>query len=115
MSTLNLVVIRSPDIDRSAGFYSALGLELVKHRHGNGPEHYACKEGGFVFEIYPETAKSGAATGARLGFSVDNVDLVVERIAAEGYAVVSPPADSEWGRRAVVRDPDGHKIELTQG
>ena len=29
-------------------------------------------------------------------------------------AVLSPPKDSEWGRRAVVTDPDGHRVELLQ-
>lgn len=26
--------------------------------------------------------------------------------------IVSSPADSEWGRRAVVKDLDGHTVEL---
>ena len=31
---------------------------------------------------------------------------------AEGAEVVTPPSDSEWGRRAVVKDLDGHIVEL---
>ena len=27
--------------------------------------------------------------------------------------IVTPAKDSEWGRRAVVRDLDGHAVELT--
>jgi catechol-2,3-dioxygenase len=38
---INLIVIRVSDIDRSAAFYRALGLVLVKERHGTGPEHYS--------------------------------------------------------------------------
>jgi len=110
---LNLVVIRAIDIDRWAEFYQLLGLTLSKHSHGTGPMHYSSENTDCVFEIYPRTEKSGSTKAARLGFSVDDLDLVVERITAEGYTVLSPPADSEWGRRAVVRDPDGHKIELT--
>src|SRR5581483_869325 len=33
---LNLVVLRSPDIERAAVFYRALGLVLARHAHGLG-------------------------------------------------------------------------------
>jgi lactoylglutathione lyase len=62
---LSLVVIRSWDIERSARFYSALGLHLEKHRHGNGPEHFASEYEGSVFEIYPrqeETDSTGVGS-----------------------------------------------------
>ena len=55
--SLNLVVIRSPDIERACRFYSALGLAFTKHAHGTGPEHYACEIGGIVFEIYPRKSE----------------------------------------------------------
>ena len=38
--TLNLVVLRSPDLSRAVGFYTRLGLQFSQHRHGNGPEHF---------------------------------------------------------------------------
>src|SRR4051812_27334640 len=53
--SLNLLVIRSPDIDRSARFYELLGLSFTKHAHGTGPVHYAGELGSAVFEIYPRT------------------------------------------------------------
>jgi predicted enzyme related to lactoylglutathione lyase len=28
--------------------------------------------------------------------------------------VISPPKNSPWGWHAVVTDPDGHKVELTE-
>jgi len=31
---------------------------------------------------------------------------------AHGANVVSAPSDSEWGRRAVLKDFDGHTVEL---
>jgi lactoylglutathione lyase len=109
---LNLIVLRSPDIDRAAAFYQALGLNFHRHAHGSGPEHLASEVNGFVFEIYPQTAKSAPTTGARIGFRVDSVDEVVKALSEIGAAVVTAPADSEWGRRAVVKDFDGHTVEL---
>ncbi len=109
---LNLLVLRSPDIDRAAGFYRQMGLLFTKHAHGSGPEHYSSMVNGMVFEIYPLGPKSGPTTGARIGFSVDSVDGVVSLLQEIGGVVVSAPQESEWGRRAVVKDFDGHVIEL---
>jgi len=108
---MNLVVLRSPDIDRASQFYSEMGLLLTKHRHGNGPEHYSSCVDGFVFEIYP-LGKRQPTLDTRIGFSVDDVDSIVSMLVAIGAELVSPVAESEWGRRAVVKDFDGHTVEL---
>lgn len=111
---LNLVVIRSEDLDRSERFYRVLGLNFERHRHGSGPEHLAAQPymDGSVFEIYPANAKSGATTGVRIGFNIDAVDPYMEPLLEAGGSIIQAPSDSKWGRRAVVADPDGHKVEL---
>jgi len=111
---LNLVVLRSPDIQRAAAFYSRLGLQFTRHQHGNGPEHFAAELGSGVFEVYPQTPNGPSTLGARIGFSVPSLDSAVAAISEYAGAVISPPKDSEWGRRAVVADPDGHRVELLQ-
>ncbi|MDI1312297.1 VOC family protein [Prosthecobacter sp.] len=109
---LNLVVLRSPDIDRAAQFYRQMGLLLTRHSHGSGPEHYASEVSGMVFEIYPMTPKSLPTTGARIGFRVESVDEIVTLLSQIGTEIITAPTDSEWGRRAVVKDLDGHVVEL---
>ena len=110
----NLLVLRVRDIDRAAEFYRKIGLELVIERHGKGPEHYASEIEGFVFEIYPQTDHSQPTTGVRIGFQVHSIDKVVADLAEAGAEVVTAPHDSPWGRRAVVKDTDGHMVELTE-
>ena len=113
-ASLNLVVIRAADIDRSAHFYRRLGLEFTKHSHGTGPEHYASEGGAIVFEIYPRQGKPGTPEGLRLGFLVASVDPILAALTEAGAKIVSPAKDSPWGRRAVVDDPDGYRVELTE-
>ena len=108
----NLLVIRSPDIERAVTFYQTLGMRFQLHSHGNGPEHYASEACGFVFEIYPQLDEASATTNTRIGFNVDSVDAALEWLAKLDVDVVSPAKDSQWGRRAVVRDLDGHTVEL---
>lgn len=111
-----LLVLRSADIHRSAAFYRALGLPMVPERHGNGPEHYAAVADGFVFEVYPLGPGGAPTTGVRLGFRIDTADCLAALAAAAveaGGSVASAPHESPWGRRTVLRDPDGHTVELT--
>lgn len=108
---VNLLVFRSPNIHQAVHFYRALGLPFTLERHG-GPDHYTSVVNGFVFELYPLAAGGEPTTGTRVGFRVDSVDERVPVLRALGAEVVSEPRDSLWGRRAVVRDLDGHTVEL---
>lgn len=109
----NLIVLRSRDLERAYAFYRALGLSLARHSHGDGPVHLASESGGQVFEIYPLTENATPTSSTRIGFSVPSVDATYASLLVAGGVSVTSPKDSPWGRRAVVADPDGHRIELT--
>lgn len=108
----NLLVIRSPNIDRAVTFYQQIGILFDRHSHGKGPEHYASDICGFVFEIYPQRNAEDTTTNTRLGFNVDDVDGILDLLREIDATIVAQPTDTEWGRRAVVKDFDGHTVEL---
>lgn len=115
---LGLIVIRAADLEQTARFYRALDLEFVEEQHGNGPLHYACDLNGTVIEIYP--GKPGTAPDRRsggatlLGFQVASLEAMLKAVEVTGAIVLTAPQVSLWGRRAVVQDPDGRAIELTE-
>jgi predicted enzyme related to lactoylglutathione lyase len=109
---LNLVVIRSTDIERAQRFYFAMGLLFSRESHGGGPTHYVAMVCGLAFEIYPLAAGQPPTTGTRLGFQVDAVDTLIDGLVEAGGTVVVAPRDVPGGRRAVLTDPDGHRVEL---
>ena len=111
---LNLLVLRCADPERSIAFYEALGMSFERHRHAGGPQHYASEQEGLVFEIYPQKEPSDTTHRVRIGFGVGNMNESVSCLVEAGGRIVSPPAESPWGRRAVVQDPDGHVVELTE-
>jgi len=113
-TSINLVVIRAREPGRLAEFYSRLGLEFLVHRHGRGPEHFSAVVGDVVFEIYPAAGMQGSADAVRLGFRVARLNAVVAKLASAGARILSAPAMSEWGPRAVVEDPEGIRVELTE-
>ena len=111
---LNLLVIRSRDIHHAVKFYEKLGMKFHLDSHGQSPEHYVSDNSGIVFEIYPLRNMHETATQSRFGFRVQDVDAVVEKLREVKATLLTPPQDTEWGRRAVVQDFDGHTIELVK-
>lgn len=109
---LSLVVIRAQDIDRLATFYAALGFCFTKHRHGKGPEHLSSTIGETVFEIYPTNGSNESTISTRLGFSVPSLANALGHLRQLDATVLTEPSDTEFGRRAVVKDFEGHKVEL---
>jgi lactoylglutathione lyase len=100
---MNLLVLRCGDIDRCWAFYETLGLSFVRHRHGQGPEHYAHEDERGVIELY--AARTGAAADrAGLRFWIEDIEALRAELERKGFG---PEAvkDTAWGRTFVV--PDG--------
>lgn len=111
--SLNLIVLRSPNIERTAHFYSLLGIRFKPEQHGSGPEHLAARVGPTVLEVYP-LGDEPYSHGVRLGFQVPSLNTVVEAVSQEGGTILSPPHYGLWGYRAVLADPDGRRVEVSE-
>jgi len=115
MPTLSLIVIKTNQLTALAAFYTKLGITFHYHRHGNGPYHYASIEMHPVLEIYPlPKGISTPDTTTRLEFKVKQLDELIKAQQNDGTVIVSLPAKTEWGYTAIVQDPDGRKIALTE-
>jgi predicted enzyme related to lactoylglutathione lyase len=110
---LNLVVVQARDLEAAKRFYEAIGLTFVTEQHGRGPKHYAASVGQTVFEVYP-CQGDAMCRPARIGFEVQSLDEVLTALRQQSTAALKEPADSPWGRRIVVQDPDGNRVELTE-
>ena len=109
--TLSLVVLQSGDVEAATEFYRLLGLSFAPEQHGKGPRHYSANLGSLVLEIYP-CQGSNSPTPVRIGFRVPSLERTVEMLRSRGARIVHEAVDSQWGRRAVVEDPDGNRVEL---
>lgn len=108
---LNLLVLRSADLEKSVGFYGLLGLVFIEEQHGEGPIHYSSQLGTTVLELYP-LGKRSPTKDVRLGLSLKSLDDIVAGLEAE--AILQALSDTDRGRLVVVQDPDGHIIELLE-
>jgi predicted enzyme related to lactoylglutathione lyase len=112
--SLTLLVLKTRKLDQLRDFYQTLGVELAEEQHATGPRHYAGQVGGVVLEVYPIPDDGPADTTTRLGFAVQNLNETVGVLQSIGTPVIRQPQTTSWGFRAVVRDPDGRAVELSQ-
>jgi len=114
IAKLNLLVIRTRHIERLKNFCSALGIVFQAEQHGTGPLHYAGNlSDELVLEIYP-LADSEIDGTIRLGFLVEDLNRTIAALEAAGAIVLTWPRETKWGLQAIVRDPDGTRIEVLQ-
>ena len=109
-----LVVIRTVQVDNTVKFYRLLGVDFVQEKHGKGPEHFAGKVGGVVLEIYPLREGTASNPGGRFGFKVAKLEDLIKTLRSAGVAFIEEAKQTDWGYRAIVRDPDGRAVELQQ-
>lgn len=111
---LNLIVIRALEPLRTVEFYRALGADFQQEQHGTGPIHSAAELDGIVLEIYPAKSSEDVDRTTRLGFDVTDIAIVLDGLRSSGAEIVNDVKVTQWGLRAVVRDPDGRSVELVQ-
>ena len=117
MTEIASLVLFAADVNKTAEFYRALGLDLEHEYHGEGPVHFALELGGVHFAIYP-TDDGGRAPARRAagssfpGFYVRALDDVTESLRSMGATVLTEHEQMPWGCRVIAEDPDGRAIEV---
>lgn len=102
-------------------------MEWYRDRLGLQPEPYGpsvnfewrdaddpSKSGSTVWSIFEkDTEYFGTKNaGFMMNFRVDDIDALLEALAAEGVEIDPKREDHEYGRFAWIVDPEGNRIEL---
>jgi predicted enzyme related to lactoylglutathione lyase len=105
------------DMARAKAFYTAVvGAGLADQEGGPNPMSvFASKSQNAVSgHLYPgKPATPG--TGPTIHLAVEEVNLAMERVAANGGQVVSPVIEIPAGRFAYCLDPDGNSFGVFSG
>jgi hypothetical protein len=112
--SLTLLVLKTLQTANLLAFYRTIGIDLVEEQHGRGPLHHSAQLGNTVLELYPAQDAHAVNSATRLGFTLAHLAEVIETLRSASTPIVSEPKTTEWGTRAVVRDPEGRTVELYQ-
>ncbi|MFD2727746.1 VOC family protein [Hyunsoonleella rubra] len=108
---LNQITVPSLNVEKSIGFYKALGLKLIvealpKYARFESPNGSAT----FSIHLIEQLPKG---TGVSIYFEDENLDELVAQLQEKGIAFESLPEDQPWlWREASLNDPDGNHIIL---
>lgn len=104
--SVDLLVLRCIDIERSRAFYELIGITFVREQHGTGPEHSVAVLGDVTIELYPASSTRPPEAGLRIGLKVEDVDAVVKSLVAAGH-------QKRDGGGSSFLDPDGRIVVLS--
>lgn len=108
---LNQVTVPSLDVERSATFYTLLGLRLIV----DSRPHYVrfvLPDGEATLSL-ERVERAPSDPGVHLYLECDDLDERVAELERAGVVFEGPPADQPWlWREAWLRDPDGNRLCL---
>ena len=115
---LEFNTIKVKDMEASLAFYrDALGLKTAR-RFAAGPNNIVFFEtGGAELELISAPGHEGLKAGDNLslGFTVDSLDETLTKLAEKGIVpFAGPVSPSPMIRFALVRDPDGVILQLSE-
>ncbi|NMD54540.1 MULTISPECIES: VOC family protein [Tsukamurella] len=111
-ASISRLVVSVSALGPALAFYEGLlGLRLTRSA---GDLAWLVTADGVEVMLHERPATPSDSSVA-LGFAVPDLDTVIGTWTSRGGAVVDPPEERPWGERmAVVRDPDGHLVCVTQ-
>ena len=117
---LSFVGLAVRDLDGSRQLYGdVLGLR-VRDGAGEDPfcwlggKYCVAESDGVTLALYP-VVETEATARVTLSFELPDLDAVHQRAVGAGVSVFDGLRDTQWGRRAMYHDPDGHVVVATEG
>ena len=112
MTKFSIAMLVCSDLERSRDFYRrVLGLKVLSDNAPHWVEFELAK--GVTFGLHPRSELLAVRPGSlQLGFNVENVDKFVADCATMNVPILQYPFDENFGRVAIISDPDGYPIQI---
>lgn len=108
---LNQVTLPALDVEKSAAFYTGLGLRLIV---STLPRYarFECPDGGSTLSVHHVQTITQSSLVV-VYFECRDLDARVRQLQADGYTFDQEPKDEEWlWREARLRDPSDNVVCL---
>lgn len=97
-------------------FYRLIGFQFQATKVDKGSEVYRAVHDGVEFSLYSiSNAQKAQIPSLQLGFQITDLEKTVAQLKKiPGAMCILDPTDMPDGKKAIILDPDGHSIELSQ-
>jgi catechol 2,3-dioxygenase-like lactoylglutathione lyase family enzyme len=110
----SFVTLTTTDLARQRMFWvDKLGFEISEENPG---EFFIVDAGGLrlCIDLADGEVHASGGTDPVIGLKVDSVQKTLAALAERGLAVAAEPLHAQKGSYAVIRDPDGRAVILTE-
>lgn len=110
------ITINTPHLPDMLGFYQIIGFQFTASKVDKGSEVYRAQRDGLEFSLYSiKSAQKPLIPSLQLGFTITNLDKIVsDLVKIPGVISILDPTELPHGKKAIILDPDGHSIELSE-
>ncbi|HEY2768870.1 MAG TPA: VOC family protein [Solirubrobacteraceae bacterium] len=106
---LNHITLAASDVERSAHFYTRLGLTQIVADYPTYAR-FVAPQGDTTLSLHQAQGEPSEPSTS-IHFEVDDVDVTVDRLKQAGFSFACDPVDQPYlWREAILLDPDGHRI-----
>ncbi len=114
--SISSITLNTPQLQDMLGFYGRLGFSFKTAKVDKGSEVHRATQNGLEFTLYSiETLQRSPVPSLQLGFKVAELEKIVEDLkSVPGVICVLETTEMPDGKKAIVLDPDGHAVELSQ-
>ncbi|XGC79732.1 VOC family protein [Bdellovibrio bacteriovorus] len=110
------ITITTPQLEPMLGFYRLIGFQFTASKVDKGTEVFRATHNGVEFSLYStNNPLRSKIPSLQLGFKITDLIRTVEELTKiPGAMCILDPTEMPDGKKAIVLDPDGHSIELTE-
>ena len=108
------VILLVSDMEQSIKFYRDTLKLPIKTQSDDWTEFFSS---GTVIALHPVKRKANVhidSSGTLVGFMVNDFDITINKLRERNLKFFKEPKEEPFGKHAIIEDPDGHLIELTQ-
>ncbi len=114
-SKLFRITLNSAQPDLLLRFYGVLGFKFSQKAVDKGSQTWLGQVGDMSLEVYSiKESLSKKIPGVQMSFEVDSLEEVVKEFRAVHAQIMMEPMSTKTGLMAIVMDPDGRSIELSE-
>lgn len=107
------VTIRTAKAKEVGLFFRSLGLAVSRQTGVDGRSLLTAKCTGLTLMIVPDQQPSDP-TETTLNFAVDSLNSALDAAMSNHGQLAMKAFETQWGRRAIVADPDGRRLVITE-
>ncbi|MEN0057983.1 MAG: VOC family protein [Bdellovibrio sp.] len=114
---LTSITLNTPHLQDMLEFYQILGFSFTVFQVDKGSEAYRARQGGIEISLYSTAAPAEKARtpSFQWSFQIADLEKVVKDLEqVSGTLCILDPTMMADGKKAIILDPDGNAVELSE-